>query len=614
MDAFRFMAQAKHIGKIVFSFKEKDEDRVDRSRPIGGGNGKLDSRAAYLITGGLAGLGLQFARWVVEKGGRHLVLTGRSEPSEEALAAIRGLEGMGAEVVVARGDVSDPAHLKEIFAKFGHSLPPLRGIIHSAGMLDDGVLVQQTWERFANVLAPKVAGTWHLHTLSQGMPLDFFVLFSSAVSILGSPGQGNHAAACAFEDAFAHYRRALGLPALSINWGPWAEIGAATRRNVNERLRTQGFQAIAPRQGLKIFEELLGRELTQIAVISADWPRYFGSLPDRSRSEFFSDLETLARSRRPPEPPSAPPKPALLRRLNEAPPNSRRKLLLEFVRSQAIKLLGLDPTQPLDDRQPLSDLGLDSLMAVELRSLLSAELELNRSLPATLVFDYPSTSALTDYLAEEVLALGPGGPRSAPRDAAKDERSADLLDRIERLTDEEVDRLTSRDKEGTRMADFLERISNLSPKKLILIAKDLQARLEALEKGPREPIAVIGIGCRFPGGADNPETFWRLLRDGRDAVTEVPPDRWDNPSVYDPDPGNPEKCPPDAAASSRTSTGSIRSSSASRPAKPSAWTRSSGCFWRSPGRPWRTPANRRIGWRAPGRACLSASAAATMPS
>ena len=219
----------------------------------------MDADGSYLITGGLRGLGLLVAQWMSERGARHLVLTGRSAASESAAAAIREMEAKGTRVVVARGDVSDRVHLAALFSQFGHSLPPLRGIVHSAGTLDDGVLAQQTWERFEKVMAPKVDGAWHLHTLSQDQPLDFFVLFSSAVSMLGSAGQANHVAACAFEDALAHYRHDLGLPALSINWGPWSDIGAATQTGISHRLRMKGFQPIEPRQGLRVLEQSAAR-------------------------------------------------------------------------------------------------------------------------------------------------------------------------------------------------------------------------------------------------------------------------------------------------------------------------------------------------------------------
>jgi hypothetical protein len=178
-----------------------------------------------------------------------------------------------------RCDVSDRERVAQLFANFGHSQPPLRGIIHAAGTLDDGVLNQQSWERFERVMAPKVDGAWYLHTLSQDQPLDFFVLFSSAVSMLGSAGQANHVAACAFEDALAHYRRAQGLPALSINWGPWAETGAATQGTLSERLQTKGFRLIDSERGLRLLERLMLRNRAQVGAMSADWRLYGESFP-----------------------------------------------------------------------------------------------------------------------------------------------------------------------------------------------------------------------------------------------------------------------------------------------------------------------------------------------
>ena len=431
VEAFRYMAQAKHIGKIVVSHAKRSSDR-------------LDGDASYLITGGLAGLGLLVAQWMVEHGARHVVLAGRSGASEEGLAAIRDLEQKGAEIVVARGDVSDRAHLEEIFSKFGHSLPPLRGVVHSAGIVDDGVLLQQTWERFQKVMAPKVAGSWHLHTLTRDLPLDFFVLFSSAVSLLGSAGQGNHVAACAFEDSLAHYRRALGLPALSIDWGPWAEIGAATRGKISQRLHLKGFFAIDPQQGLRIFQDLLGQDRTRIAVMSVDWRQYLGALPAGHQSRLLSELAQQTPLRKTTEARKSAQPPALMQQLRQAPANKRQKLLLDFVRGQAVKILGLDPTQSLDEKQPLSDFGLDSLMAVELRSVLSVELGLARSLPATLVFDYPTLSALADYLAEEVLRWEK--TPTVKSESAPKENMAEILDRIESLSEDEADRLYSKEK------------------------------------------------------------------------------------------------------------------------------------------------------------------------
>jgi acyl carrier protein len=354
---------------------------------------------------------------------------------------IRAMEREGARVLIAQGDVSDRNHLEQVFANFGSALPPLVGIIHCAGALDDGVLLHQNGERFRSVFSPKVAGSWHLHELTQDLPLHFFVLFSSAVSLLGSAGQANHSAACAFEDGLARYRRALGLPALSIDWGPWGEAGAATRGKVTQRARLKGFQPIQPAQGFRVLARLLEQAPARIAVMSVDWRQYSDSFSRSSTPALLSEL-SLQREATASKPQARKePFQAVIQRLNGAPPAKRQALLTDYVRAQAMKVLGLDSATPIDSNQPLNDLGLDSLMAVEMRSLLSTELGLARSLPATLVFDYPTIAALTTYLAEEVFMWGRA---AAPKvDTSPEDGLAGILDRIEGLSKEEVDRIYS---------------------------------------------------------------------------------------------------------------------------------------------------------------------------
>ena len=418
--AFRFMAQARHIGKIVIT------------QPP---SGELPVRAdgTYLVTGGLRGLGLLVARWLVDRGARHLVLMGRGAPSEDALAVIRDLEGRGARVVVERGDVSRHDAVRGVLERIGE--PPLRGVVHSAGILDDGALSQQDWDRFAKVMAPKVEGAWCLHRLTEDAPLDFFILFSSAASLVGSPGQGNHAAANAFLDALAHRRRALGLPAMSINWGVWSEVGAAADRGVAKRVALQGMGSFSPQEGLQVFERLLAADPIQVGVMPVDWPRF--RLAHRVETCFLKELEGEVRKGTTPAPvPSATIAPGLRKQLEGIVPKERKRLILAHVRAQAVKVLGLDPAEDIDPRRPLSEMGLDSLMAVELRNLLGVGLGGEKSLPATLVFDHPSIAELADYLAQEVLDLGADSP---PRP----ESGGSLLDRIERLSDDEVDRLLS---------------------------------------------------------------------------------------------------------------------------------------------------------------------------
>ena len=211
--AFRFMAQARHIGKIVLT-------------PPSAGAPQCRTDGTYLITGGLGALGLLVARRLAEQGAGHLLLLGRRAPSAEAATAIVEMERLGARVTLVQADISQDGSQKVLSDTLA-GLPPLRGVVHAAGVLDDGVLLDLTSARLAAVLGPKAWGAWNLHRWTRQQPLDFFVLFSSAAALLGSPGQANYAAANAFLDALAHHRHALGLPAVSIAWGPWAGSGMA---------------------------------------------------------------------------------------------------------------------------------------------------------------------------------------------------------------------------------------------------------------------------------------------------------------------------------------------------------------------------------------------------
>jgi acyl carrier protein len=282
-------------------------------------------------------------------------------------------------------------------------MPPLRGVVHAAGVLDDAVLEHQDWSRFGRVLGPKVLGGWILHELTRTLPLEFFVLFSSGASLIGSPGQGNHAAANAFLDALAHHRRGLGLPALSINWGAWADVGAAADRDLSVWMTRHGMDAIAPNDGLDALGHLMGRTVAQAGVLNVNWTVLSGYLSASSR--FYSEVSSRAtdgiRTEAPSEIPSVPAN--LLTRLEQARPGKRRAILHERIRGEAMKVLGLGPSRNLEADRPLQELGLDSLMAVELRNAVGSAV--GRSLSATLLFDYPTLDRLVGYLSTEVLAL-----------------------------------------------------------------------------------------------------------------------------------------------------------------------------------------------------------------
>ena len=346
--------------------------------------GVVRSDRSYLITGGLGSLGLSVAQWLVDQGARHLTLCGRKTPSNAAADSIRALQAV-ASVVVQSADVSDEAACARLLAQCAADMP-LGGIIHAAGVLDDGALMQQSWARYRAVAAPKVEGAWNLHRQTRDRTLDFFIVFSSASATLGQPGQANYAAANAFLDALAHHRRAAGLRATSINWGPWAAGGMATAVS-SSRWTAQGLLDMTPTAAIAAMQEAVGRDETQLTVARMDWPRFVAQLRPVPRA--FAELAAPA----PATPDAAP----LLAALAGSPPVRRLPLLVEHVLRRAAKVLGLDADYPLDVHEGLRNVGLDSLLAVELRNVLQADTGL--VLPVTLAFDQPTSDAIARHLA-----------------------------------------------------------------------------------------------------------------------------------------------------------------------------------------------------------------------
>jgi acyl carrier protein len=284
----------------------------------------------------------------------------------EAREALPAMESAGAEVVVVQGDVTKEADVTRLVGEFGNRVPPLCGIIHAAMVLDDCLLPNLTAERLKAVLSPKIKGAWHLHRLTRDVPLDFFILFSSCSSILGWPGQGNYDCANAFLDALSWHRRSHGLPATSINWGFLGGVGYAARHEkVASHFENIGIPSFSPETALEILAHIMDRKPTQISVLNIDWPVFLDRFPSCESSPRFS---SFAQGRRKGAESSVCAEGANLRRmLGTLEPSEALKSIEAALRNQIAKVLGSDASK-LDVNARLTDLGFDSLMAVELRN------------------------------------------------------------------------------------------------------------------------------------------------------------------------------------------------------------------------------------------------------
>jgi thioester reductase-like protein len=369
-DAFMHMARSRHIGKVVLSFRvpgaviEPSAEEAVTFRPDG----------AYLLVGGLGGFGFATAAWMVERGARHLVLMGRrTANSPEVESQLDSLRQTGAEVRTVSADVTQHDQVSRVLEQIRTSMPPLRGVVHSAMVLDDGLLGQLSQKRLRRVLAPKVQGAWNLHQLTRDDPLDFFVLFSSAVATLGNAGQANYAAANAFLNALAHHRRAQGLPALTVDWTALADVGhLAQHTEIARHLANVGLEPQPSRDLLRVLGELLQADAIQTAVMRVDWQRVAEHLPGGAGSPRLHDLIGQAQPQDGPESQAE----GIRQSLLAAAPPERVSLLETWLREQLGKVLGASPSK-IEVDQPLAGLGLDSLMAVELGMRMRKELEID---------------------------------------------------------------------------------------------------------------------------------------------------------------------------------------------------------------------------------------------
>ncbi|GHI02676.1 hypothetical protein Scel_09970 [Streptomyces cellostaticus] len=446
--ALRYLQAARHLGKVVLNVPAE-----------------WDRQGTVLVTGGTGTLGGELARHLVDvRGMRHLVLLSRRGPAAPGVARlVAELARSGAGVRVQAGDAADRDALASVLARIGAERP-LAAVVHAAGVIDDATVESLTPERMATVLSAKADAAWNLHELTEGAGLAGFVLYSSAMAALGSPGQGSYAAANAFLDALAAYRRERHLAGQSLAWGLWAQASGMTGHLDGadlSRLRRGGVQPMATEQGLALFEAAaaLGAPLAVPARLDlAALSRAGGSVPPLLRG-LVAGGGSVRRSAA-----VAAVVGGLAARLAALSPADREQEVLQIVRAGTAAILGHASPGDIDSQRAFREMGIDSLTALELRNRLAAETGL--TLPATLVFDYPVPLELARYLVAE--ACGTDGV----------------------------------------------------------------AAVSAVRVGTDEPVAIVGMGCRFPGGVEDPEGFWQLIAAGTDAMTDFPVNRgWETPGL-----------------------------------------------------------------------------------
>ncbi|OBI22961.1 polyketide synthase [Mycobacterium sp. E2327] len=444
----------------------------------------LREDATYLVTGGLGAIGLEVAEYLAAHGARHLVLTSRRAPSEAAQQRIDAIrEQSGAEVRVITADVSNPHDVAHVLATLRADLPPLAGIVHAAGEISTTPLQALDDAEVDRVFAGKVWGAWNLSEATADLKLDFFLSTSSIAGVWGAGGQTAYSAANAFLDGLAWRLREQGVPGVSVNFGPWSNAGMADEA-ARAELDKRGVRPLSPADALAGMAELMAssdKGASHGVVARIDWAKFLPLYQMAGKRAFFTQLQ-----REVPEseeaPSSASGSTQLVERLTAAPVGQRKKLVVDYLRDAVAEVTRIDPAE-IREEAGLFDLGMDSLMAVELRRRL--ERAVGAELPSTLAMDYPRITDVANFLVNDVLSLDAPAPAAA---AAAQPSPA---------------------------------------------AAAVTARTD-------EPIAIVAVACRFPGAPD-PEAYWDLLSGGVDAIREIPDDRFDVDEYYDPDPEAPGK-------------------------------------------------------------------------
>ncbi|WP_326695905.1 type I polyketide synthase [Streptomyces sp. NBC_01754] len=429
--------------------------RLARAVPAAVTGAGWQPTGTVLITGGTGALGAQVARWLAGRGVPHLVLTSRSGVAPDGL--VEELTELGAQVTVTACDVTDRNALAGVIAGVPAERP-LAGIVHTAGIVDTEGLEQTTPEAFAEVLRAKVDGTAHLDELTRELPLDLFVVFSSIAATWGSGSQSAYAAGNAFLDAWIQHRHDRGLPGTSVAWGPWAGAGMAVQGEAEQALRRRGLSSIDPALAIQALAAAVDGNEPCVTVADMDWSRFTPAFTSVRPSALLADLPEAAAALE--RDPGSGVESELRQQLMGVTATERRQMVLDLVRAQAAQVLGHAGAEAIEPGRAFRDLGFDSLMAVELRNLLTTHT--GSPLPATLVFDYPSPLVLSDYLLAQLTG-------DAPQDTALPAHSTNTLS--------------------------------------------------------DEPIAIVGMACRYPGGVTSPEQLWDLVADTVDGMSAFPADR-----------------------------------------------------------------------------------------
>lgn len=420
IDAFRFMSQRKNIGKVVVSITDAKTDASQSTTGHGKSKTGLVRRdGIYLITGGTGALGLRVAEWLADQGAGTIALISRRGMTPEIEEAVRAIRARGANVVVLSADVANADAVTDALRQLT-TFGPVRGVVHAAGLLADGVINDMTLEQLDRPIWSKVHGAWNLHTATLEQPLDFFVMFSSVASVLGSPGQANYAAANAFLDALAHARRARGLPAIAINWGPWAGAGMAVENGRKESVKSRGMALIEPQLGVEVLAKLLKSNAPQVAVMDVQWAdllRLLGTRRPALLADIATEIDQTADAATGGNVDSS-----FLNQLREADPTSRQSLIVEYIRQQLSRIMGIEPESLQTDR-PLSTFGLDSLLALELKNNLETRLDF--TLPMAKLMEGPSISSLAEEIARLIAGKTSGASQvgESPREASDRSRT-----------------------------------------------------------------------------------------------------------------------------------------------------------------------------------------------